>query len=68
MKINDIRKMAKGRNINTFGMRKPNMIRSIQNAESNIPCFGTSRVGECGELACLWRSDCEGLWQRGLSS
>ena len=68
MKINDVRKRAKELNINTYGMKKPDMIRSIQRAEGNIPCFGTPRVPECNEPECLWRPDCEGMWQRGLSA
>ncbi len=59
MKMNDIRKMAKDMNINTYKMKKPAMIRSIQTSENNVPCFGTERVAECGETGCLWRRDCE---------
>ena len=50
LKVNDVRKMAKGLNINTYRMTKPNMIRSIQKAENSTPCFGTPRVDECYEL------------------
>ncbi|MCG6877701.1 MAG: SAP domain-containing protein [Deltaproteobacteria bacterium] len=70
MKMNDVRKMAKRLNINTYQMTKPNMIRSIQKAENNTPCFGTPRVAECDEQFCLWRPDCETVRQPegGLSS
>jgi len=58
MKYNDIRRMAKGLNVNTYHMKKPDVIRSIQSAEDNIPCFATDRAGNCPEGTCLWRSDC----------
>jgi len=58
MRFQDIRKMAKDMDINTFGMKKTDVIRAIQEAENNIECYGTERVGSCDEQACLWRSDC----------
>ncbi|MFO7985044.1 MAG: Rho termination factor N-terminal domain-containing protein [Desulfatiglandaceae bacterium] len=58
MKLNDVRKMAKGLDINTYRMKKADMIRSIQYAEHNIPCFGTERMADCREDSCLWRTDC----------
>jgi hypothetical protein len=58
MKFNEIQKMAKGRGINTFQMNKTSMIRAIQRTENNMECYGTPRVNDCGESACLWRDDC----------
>lgn len=58
MNMADIRKRAKGLGIKVFGMKKVDLIRSIQTAEDNIPCFGTERVEYCGEEGCLWRDDC----------
>lgn len=58
MKFNEIQKMAKSMGINTFRMKKQEMIQAIQRAENNIDCFGTPRVEYCGELSCLWRDDC----------
>lgn len=54
----EVRRMAKGLDINSYRMKKPDMIRAIQYAEHNIPCFGSERVVDCGEDNCLWRSDC----------
>jgi len=65
VKFNEIQKMAKGMGINTFKMKKIEMIKSIQGAENNIECFGTSRVEYCEELACLWRDDCLSLNEKG---
>jgi len=58
MEFNEIRKMAKGMGINTYRLKKPDIIRSIQRAEGNIECFGTQRVEYCLEDNCLWRKDC----------
>lgn len=58
MKYNEIQKMAKNIGVNTFQMKKKDMILSIQRAENNIECFGTTRVDYCNEPTCLWRDDC----------
>jgi hypothetical protein len=57
-KYNEIQKMAKNIGINTFQMKKKDMILAIQRAENNIECFATARVEYCQELKCLWRDDC----------
>ena len=58
MQFNEIRRIAKGWEINTYRMKKIDIIRNIQKAEKNMVCYGTSRVGYCNEEGCLWRSDC----------
>jgi hypothetical protein len=58
MNLNELRKMAKGMGINIYRVKKPDIIHSIQQAESNIPCFGMQRVEYCCEHVCLWRTDC----------
>ena len=63
MRFQDIQKMAKGMGINTFRMKKTNIIRAIQGKENNIECYGTERANHCEEEACLWRSDCLSLMQ-----
>ncbi|MFA4944959.1 MAG: hypothetical protein WC789_09700 [Lentisphaeria bacterium] len=37
--------------------KKVDVIRAIQVAEGNSPCFGKDGA-TCGQLACCWRSDC----------
>ena len=61
MNFNELRKMAKQMGINSHRMKKLRIIRSIQRAENNIECFGTQRVENCCEHACLWRNDCIAL-------
>jgi len=58
MRFQEIQKMAKGVGIKTYRMKKAEMIRAIQDAENNIPCYGTERISNCGEVQCLWRNDC----------
>lgn len=58
MKYNEIQKMAKKMGINTYHMKKNDMILAIQRAENNIECFGTIRVEYCEEVSCLWREYC----------
>lgn len=53
MNFNAIRKMATTMNINTYRMKKIDIIRAIQRAENNIECYGTQRVNNCDEDACL---------------
>jgi hypothetical protein len=63
MNFNEIKRIAKGMGINTYGMKKTDVIRAIQRAENNIECYGTQRVDMCDEDACLWRNDCISLDQ-----
>jgi hypothetical protein len=61
MNFNELRKMAKRMGINTYRVKKPDIILSIQPAENNIQCFGTQRVEYCCEHVGLWRTDCDKL-------
>ena len=53
--------MAKSMGINTYHMKKTDIIRAIQRKEGNIACYGTPRVESCQELTCSWRDDCLSL-------
>jgi len=61
MKFQEIQKMAKGMGVNTYRMKKTDIIRTIQRKENNIECYGTDRADSCQEQSCLWRSDCLAL-------
>ena len=67
MNFNEIRKMAKEMDVNTFRLKKSAIVRAIQRAENNIECFGTQRVEYCNEKACLWRNDCISINNRSQS-
>ncbi len=58
MTVKEIREKAKQVGVNVNKMKKADAIRTIQRAEETYECFGTPRVNECGEEACLWRQDC----------
>jgi hypothetical protein len=58
MRLKEIRGMARRLRIPMNGMRKTDLIRTIQRAENNMACYGTERVHCCQEKACLWRIDC----------
>lgn len=38
-------------------MKKADMVRTIQVAEGNSPCFQTG-VTSCDQVNCCWRPDC----------
>ena len=61
MIFNEIRRIAKGKGVNTLRMGKIDMIRAIQRTEENIECYGTQRVEYCHEDSCLWKHDCLSL-------
>lgn len=67
MHINEIRRVAKEKGVNTFGMNKVDIIRSVQRSEHTFDCFGTERVEHCDELGCLWRVDCISLTNKHRS-
>jgi len=58
MNLKEIKDMAKSRDIKVGNMKKENIIRSIQRAEGNFDCFGSSITGECNQMNCIWRGDC----------
>jgi hypothetical protein len=68
VKYSKIQKIAKNMGINTYQMKKNDVILAIQRAENNIECFGTVRVEYCQELSCLWREDCVSLNKSNQSS
>lgn len=58
MKIQKVRAIAKANGVNSARMSKGEIIRAIQEAEGNFPCFGTARDGFCDREECAWREDC----------
>ncbi len=58
MKLEEIKEIAKQHNIKVGKLKKAELVRAIQLAEGNIPCFDTGQVDECSQGDCLWRPDC----------
>ncbi|MEW5914593.1 MAG: Rho termination factor N-terminal domain-containing protein [Thermodesulfobacteriota bacterium] len=56
--VAEIRKMAQDLNMKNYHfLRKPDLIRAVQEAEGNSPCF--ERIADCRQIDCLWRSECQ---------
>jgi hypothetical protein len=58
MKLDEIRDIARQHQIKPGKAKKSDLVRAIQQAEGNLPCFGSDISGQCGQSACLWREDC----------
>ena len=54
--------MAKAKGIRVGNQKDQALIiRDIQKAEGNFPCYGTATAGKCDQSGCLWRKDCLSL-------
>ena len=59
MRLLAIEKKARDAGIkDTWKYSKKDLIRLIQSAEGNQPCFSTLRRSTCNEMECCWRYDC----------
>ena len=58
MKVTEIKEIASGRGIKAGKMNKAELIRAVQTAEGNNPCFASGEAATCGQDGCLWREDC----------
>lgn len=58
MNMNGVKDKAREMNIKPGSMNKKELIRSIQEAEGNTPCFKTDQLS-CDQSACSWRIDCK---------
>ncbi len=58
MNIDEIKQLAKQYDIKAGRVAKHELVRSIQQAEGNLPCFKREGSISCGEQNCLWREDC----------
>ena len=57
MKMSEIAAKAKALNIKSFGMKRDEIIRSVQRAEGNFDCFG-SATSYCDQEDCCFRALC----------
>ncbi len=57
MTVKELQKMANALGIKTTGLRKTELVKTIQSAEGNSDCFGTA-TDYCDQMACLFREDC----------
>jgi hypothetical protein len=56
MKLNEIRAKAEAMQIKAGKMKKADLIRTIQLAEGNTPCF--QEKAYCDQTACCWQDGC----------
>ena len=57
MKMTMIKEKAKELGIKAGRKNSADLIKSIQVAEGNFPCYKTA-LGFCDQQGCLWRTDC----------
>lgn len=58
MRMDEVREKAKKLGLKTARMKKEDLIRAVQAAEGNYPCFGTVSDGNCDQTGCCWIDDC----------
>lgn len=58
MKLEQIKEIAKQHDIKPGKLKKAELVQAIQLAEGNDVCFETGRAAGCGQVECLWRTDC----------
>jgi len=59
MNIQEIRERATAIGLTGVGkLRKAELVKKIQEAEGNSPCYGAEWRQQCAEMHCCWRSDC----------
>ena len=57
VQLAEVRKRAKTLGISGAKMKKDELVKAIQKAEGNFPCFKTAQ-GSCDQQDCFWREDC----------
>jgi hypothetical protein len=59
MNMQEIREVARATGVTRTGrVTKLQLIRDIQCAEGNFPCFATALQARCDQSGCLWQQDC----------
>jgi len=58
MNMQELKGIAKERGVKAGTLKKMELVRAMQAAEGNESCFGSGRSGECGQMGCLWKEDC----------
>jgi hypothetical protein len=59
VKLQKIKTITKTKGIKPDNLKKPELIRAIQEAEGNFDCYGSATGGHCDQTHCLWRQDCQ---------
>ena len=59
VKLAEVKEMAARLGLKIDKMKKAEVVRAIQAAEGNSPCYDSGKLIECGQAHCLWRADCK---------
>ncbi|MDD2850887.1 MAG: SAP domain-containing protein [Desulfuromonadaceae bacterium] len=59
MTFAEIKQIAVDHGVRVVGVKKVDIVRSIQQKEGNTPCFASGKVSECGQSHCLWVAACD---------
>lgn len=59
MRLNEIKAVARQHHIKVSSLTKKDLIRAIQHAEGNSPCYDSNISNTCGQDSCLWRKGCK---------
>ena len=59
MTFAEIKQIAIEQGIRVVGVKKTDIVRTIQKQEGNTPCFASGKANECGQRNCLWSAACE---------
>lgn len=58
MTLVEVKAVAKKNKVKIGKLKKAELIKAIQIAEGNSPCFKAEFSSTCALQNCLWRSDC----------
>lgn len=58
MTLEKIKAIAQQRGIKVSKLKKGELVRAIQSAEGNVPCFEAENSASCGQSGCSWREIC----------
>jgi hypothetical protein len=57
MNMKEVKEKARTLGLKPGRLRKADLIRAIQTAEGNPPCFQTAQ-DDCDQTGCCWRDEC----------
>jgi len=59
MKVDEIKAIARQKQVKVGKLTKTELVRAIQLEEGNSPCFNSKNSQTCGQVSCLWRQHCD---------
>jgi hypothetical protein len=57
MNMKQVKEKAKALDLRPGKLRKADLVRAIQTAEGNSPCFQSAQ-DHCSQTGCCWKDDC----------